>query len=229
VVLAALLGIVIMVLGFPLLMVQFSGSRLPWDKLADVGDAYGGASALLSAAAMCGVGASLVYQQRQLRQEMVMIERQQHFELVKLAIEDKDLMRAVDGGLAASPEGKQQAYANLTMNYWLSMWELGEIDDEELQGLTAVMFQSRIARTWWLSQEKTWLGTRFRPQRARFMAFVSEQCAAAASSAAATPAVPTPVPTPRSLVRGTALITASLVVAGAVIRVRQSRVRSRAC
>jgi uncharacterized protein DUF6082 len=79
--------IVAAVLLSPLMMIRLSESGLPWNRLADVGQAYGGASALLSAAALCGVGASLLFQRRQMRQELADIDRQQHRELLRLAID----------------------------------------------------------------------------------------------------------------------------------------------
>src|SRR4051812_3253478 len=69
--------VVVVVLLSPLMMIRLSDSGLPWRQLADVGQAYGGASALLSAAALCGVGASLLFQRRQMRQELADIDRQQ--------------------------------------------------------------------------------------------------------------------------------------------------------
>ena len=174
--------VISLVLGFPLLIVYLSG--WPWDRLADVGDAYGGASALLSAVALCGVGASLVYQQRQLRQEMVMIRRQQHFEVVRLGIDDIDLLRALDVELAESPEGRQWAYLNLMTNYWHSMWELGEIDDEELRLLASSIFRGEIGRRWWAKYGNGWIGTRRRPGRRRFIDLMSEVCVAEGVAAA---------------------------------------------
>ncbi len=68
--LTAFTCVVAAVLALPPLIMAASGRRLSWTDMADIGDAYGGASALLSAVALCAVGASLAYQQRQIRQEM---------------------------------------------------------------------------------------------------------------------------------------------------------------
>ena len=62
----------------PFFLVEVASVPLPWSRLGDVGDAYGGASALLSAAALCGIGISLIYQQKQLKQELIGIDRQRH-------------------------------------------------------------------------------------------------------------------------------------------------------
>ncbi|MEU8610347.1 DUF6082 family protein [Actinoplanes sp. NPDC048791] len=216
---AGLLLAIVLVLFFPLLIVHLSG--LPWDRLADVGDAYGGASALLSAVALCGVGASLVYQQRQLRQEMVMIRRQQHFELVRLGIDDIELLRAVDQDLADSSDGRQQAYLNLMTNYWHSMWELGEIDDEELRELASSIFRGELGRRWWAKYGESWIGTRRRPGRRRFIDMMSEVCAAESAAAAV------PVAAPERTVdrRRVAVMAAAVAIVAATIGVRSLRLR----
>jgi len=216
-VLAGLLLVVALVLGLPLLMVHISG--VPWDHLADVGDAYGGASALLSAVALCGVGASLIYQQRQLRQEMVMIRRQQHFELIRLGIDDVDLLRAVDVELGEAPDGRQQAYLNLMTNYWHSMWELGEIDDEELRALGSSIFRGEVGCRWWAKYGESWIGTRQRPSRRRFIEMMSEACAAEVAWAAERPAIPQ-----QSTSRRPALAAAAAaVIFGVIIGIDRSR------
>ncbi|MEV4636300.1 DUF6082 family protein [Actinoplanes sp. NPDC049548] len=213
---AVLLGVLFaaaLLLSFPVLAVRLSGHRLSWDRMADVGDAYGGASALLSAAALCGVGASLAFQQRQIRQEMAMIERQQHFELVKLGLDNFDLMAAVDADLATAPHGRQQVYANLLMNYWLSMWELGEIDDCELQDLTTGMFRSEIARAWWRTRGGDgWIGTVTHPRRRRFISIVSASCSAEETSAVQ----PEPSPGPPKWRRYATGATSLIVVIAAI-------------
>lgn len=162
----------VLVLGSPVLLVHLWG--LPWGRVAEIGDAYGGASALVSAVALCGVGASLIYQQRQLRQEMLMFRRQQHFDLVRLGIDDTELLRAVDIDLGSSPDGRQQAYLNLMTN------------DEELLLLASSIFRGEVGRRWWTRYGKNWIGTRQRPSHRRFVGLMPE--AHAAEVAAAGPA-----------------------------------------
>jgi hypothetical protein len=180
---AGLAGAVALVLSFPVMLIALSG--LSWDQLADMGDAYGGASALLSAIALCGVGISLISQQRQVRQEMVMIRRQQHFELVRLGIEDVELMGAVDERLAHASDARQQAYLNLMTNYWLAMWELDEIDADELRQLASSIFRGESGRRWWEQHGEGWIGTRGRPGRPRFIEILTEVWASESAAAAA--------------------------------------------
>lgn len=166
---------IVVVLLSPLLMVRLSLNGLPWGELADVGQAYGGASALLSAAALCGVGASLLFQRRQIRQELADIDRQQHMDLLRLAIENPEFIEVLDKDTALNPHGRQELYANLTMMYWLAVWQLGEVDDDELRGMSAGMFRSEITRSWWARVGSIWIGTRGKPERRRFVSIVSDE------------------------------------------------------
>jgi len=175
--------VVAVVVVSPLLMVRLSDSRLPWSQLADVGQAYGGASALLSAAALCGVGASLLFQRRQVRQELADIDRQQHMELLRLAIDNPELIEVLDARTANSPHARQDLYANLTMMYWLAVWQLGEVDDDELRGMAAAMFQSEVTRNWWSRVGAIWIGTKSRTDRRRFVAIISSELMQAESTA----------------------------------------------
>jgi hypothetical protein len=171
-----------LILGSPLLMVFLPGSALPWDRLANIGDAYGGASALLSGLALCGVGASLIFQQRQVRQELAGLDRQQHMELLKLAIDNPELISVLDADAPHREDARAEIYANSTMMYWLAIWELGEIDEQELRGMASAMFGSELTRGWWQRVGDQWIGTRIRPDRVRFLEMVSEECTAAAAS-----------------------------------------------
>lgn len=190
-VIALLLG-ALLVLASPLLMVFLPGTALPWDRLANIGDAYGGVSALLSGLALCGVGGSLIYQQRQVRQELAGLDRQQHMELLKLAIDNPELISVLDGDAPRRTDARAEIYANSTMMYWLAIWELGEIDEQELRGMASAMFRSNLTREWWQQFGGQWIGTRNRPGRVRFLEVVSEECAAAASVGATVPERPAP-------------------------------------
>jgi hypothetical protein len=168
-----------LVIWSPLLMYRLLGESMPWTKLADVGEAYGGASALLSAAALSGIGASLFLQSRQMRQEMVSLDRQRHFELVKLALENPEFFEVLDGAPLDARDGRRRIYANLTLTYWLAMWDLGEIDDAELRVLTSAMFMSPVSRAWWRQVHGYWLTARRSRRRQRFMRIVNEEWASA--------------------------------------------------
>ncbi len=202
--------VVVLILAVPLLMMLLSAAALPWNELADVGDAFGGASAVLSALALSGVGASLLFQQRQIRQELADLDRQQHIELLKLAIEHPELIEVLDRDTAGTSHPRHEIYANLAMMYWLAIWQLGEIDDAELRGMAASMFRSDISRRWWSRVGGEWIGTRLHPERHRFLEIITRE------HTAATLSEPPPGPI-RPIPRGSRHTVAWLtVVAGAV-------------
>ncbi len=178
-VLLLLMVLVALVLGFPFLMVQLPVDALPWDRLADVGEAYGGASALLAAMALCGVGASLIFQQRQLRHQLMVADRQQHLELVKLGLNDPNLMATVDLDFAASSTVRQIAYLNLFMGYWKTMWLWDELSDERLRALVSTAFQSPDSRAWWQKYGDLWKFDS--PRDRRFIEIVTAAHAASTS------------------------------------------------
>ncbi|MFI7543589.1 DUF6082 family protein [Actinoplanes sp. NPDC049599] len=169
----------------PLLMYRLLGESLPWPRLADVGQAYGGASALLSAAALSAIGGSLLLQSRQVRQDLLNLHKQQHFELVKLGLENPDFFEVLDGSPLAA-EDRRKVYANLVLTYWMTMWELGEIADAELRNLTSTMFRSRVARDWWRQVNEHWTTVRGRRRR-QFLRVVHEEWASADTREGAAP------------------------------------------
>lgn len=221
--------VAVLILAVPLLMMLLSAAALPWNKLADVGDAFGGASAVLSALALSGVGASLLFQQRQIRQELADLDRQQHMELLKLAIENPELIEVLDSHTASGEHARQDIYANLTMMYWLAIWQLGEIDDDELRAMASAMFRSAITRRWWSRVGGGWIGTRLHPERLRFLEIIAEECTAAEISAR-TPSGPAgpalPATRSRALATSGAIVLAGAIAIGCVYGRRSRSART---
>lgn len=183
-----LLAAVAAVLISPLMMVRLSSDELPWGQLADVGQAYGGASAILSAVALCGVVASLLAQRQQLRQELAEMDREHHRDLIGLALDNPEFLEVLDAKTASGPHARQELFLNLIMMYWLAIWELGGIDEAELRAMTAGMFENEVSRRWWARIADVWIGTRGRRERRRFIAIVSEELARSQLSPATMPA-----------------------------------------
>ncbi|WP_306208417.1 DUF6082 family protein [Actinoplanes sp. RD1] len=176
------------VLWSPVLLLKVLGDGLPWSDLSDIGQAYGGASAVVSAIALTGVAASLTIQIRQTRQEQLNTDRQRHFDLLKLAMDDPELFEAVDGEGVTTPRDRKKVYANLWMVYWLSLWELGDLPEAELRNHISRMFRNSISRDWWSDRQATWITPRNRRHR-RFVALVTEEWRTAETEAAALPLV----------------------------------------
>ncbi|WP_305785933.1 DUF6082 family protein [Symbioplanes lichenis] len=174
------------VLWSPVLLLTLLGDGLPWSDLSDIGEAYGGASAVVSAIALTGVAASLTYQVRQTRQEQISSDRQRHLDLLKLGLDDPELFEALDGGGLVTYEHRKKVYANLWMGYWLGLWQLGDLPEAELRHNVSRMFWSPDSRNWWNERRATWIEPRNRRQR-RFVALVTDEWHKAESRAAARP------------------------------------------
>ncbi|GAA1618872.1 hypothetical protein GCM10009828_053820 [Actinoplanes couchii] len=182
-----LLAVVAAVLLSPLLMARAASGDLPWVQLANVGQAYGGASALLSAAALCGVVASLLFHRRQVHQELAEMDRQQHLELIKLALDNPEFLEVLDPKTASTPHARQELFINLMMMYWLAVWELGVVDETELRAMVADLFSSEISRSWWARVGRIWIDTRNNRERRRFVSIVSGEFTRAQLSPPFTP------------------------------------------
>ncbi len=219
---------VAVVLWSPVLLLSMLGDELPWADLSDVGEAYGGASALLAAAALSGIAASLVLQARQARQEMISADRQRHFELIKLALDDPELFEAVDGVGVAEPDGRKKVFASLFMGYWLALWELRDLREGELRANLSRMFGAPLTRDWWEDRHGTWIEVRNRRQR-RFVEIATDEWRKAGARAAAHPPVATSpkapaTPAVRALTTATTIAFAGIVVAAHLgLRARNRR------
>lgn len=170
----------------PFIMRRLAGEKSDWKSLSDVGQAYGGMSAVLAGLALCGVGASLVLQQRQARQERASGERQRHLELIKIAIDHPEFLEAVDIDLFEDARSSLLMYANLSVGHWLAAWELGESDDEELRTNLRTFFKSPISRAWWNNVGTHWV-SQANGKRRRFISIMFEELFAAENRAESPP------------------------------------------
>jgi hypothetical protein len=105
---------------------------------------------------------------------VVGLDRQRHFDLVKLALDNPEFFAVVDGDLARGGDLRLRTYANLMMGYWVAMWELGELGESELRALTCGMFANDAARTWWGQVHGRWITVPSRRRR-RFITIVDEE------------------------------------------------------
>ncbi|MFG1838032.1 DUF6082 family protein [Micromonospora sp. NPDC049175] len=147
----ALLGALGLLLS-PLLIGYAVDSSTDWERLADIGQAYGSVSVLLSALALVGVAAATISQNRQSRIALEYAQRDQHALLLKMAIDDASLMECW-GSLAQEPDPerrRQHAYINLTLNFWASTWQLGGMPESQVRGLLAAeIFATEVGLSFW--------------------------------------------------------------------------------
>jgi hypothetical protein len=194
IVLAVLVSVAFLagVVASPLAMKWLTGTRLKWAELSDVGQAYGGVSAVLSGLAFCGVAASLLMQRRQARLAQIYSIRQRHFELVKLALDDPQYLFVDGPNEADDPNARLKVYANLLVGHWAMMWDLDAITADLVRAGAARLFATALARQWWTEWGASFLSSK---HRVRFVDLMTSECDRATRLApAARPAVPLPNP-----------------------------------
>lgn len=83
-----------LVLVSPFALTPFSRFETDWQRLSEIGQAYGGISAILSAVAVIGVVVSLAIQSKSAVLDREQAMRTMHFDLLALALSDSDLLTA---------------------------------------------------------------------------------------------------------------------------------------
>jgi uncharacterized protein DUF6082 len=119
-----------------------------WRGVSDIGQAYGGVSAILSGLAFCGIAGSLILQWRQVRQSHVMTARERHFELMRLTLEGDPGLLA---GLLGVPDAvaRQWVIRNLWVAHWAMLWETGALTLPQLRREFDDFFRDETSRAWW--------------------------------------------------------------------------------
>jgi hypothetical protein len=159
-------GLVAAIVASPWLMKFVVGRSDSWQELSNVGQAYGGVSAILSGLAFCGIAGSLVLQWRQVRLGQIMTARERHFELVKLAVEDPDLAFPFQHNLSRS-ELRRWLVLNLWVAHWAMLWDMGALSLQGLRTEFNLLFQDREGLAWWAERGRAgWQGEVSRRRKA---------------------------------------------------------------
>ena len=103
-------------------------TRIPgidWASLSNVGQTYGGISALLTALALDGVVMSLLYQARDVKTAKEQASRAVHQELLKKEMEDPFYMEilGIPWGLGMGLTDYDSLRRNHFIHLWVSYWE----------------------------------------------------------------------------------------------------------
>lgn len=146
---------------------------LPADRLreaSDLGQAYGAVSALLSSAALGGVVVGLVLQRRDMRRAQAHSLRESHDRLIGRAIDDTELSAAWGqfGSQASRARWRQEAYVNLIVSQWQTMFELDALAEPELLENASRLFGGAIARDYWARVSPFRLSTAIGRREKRF-------------------------------------------------------------
>ncbi|MBK3570632.1 DUF6082 family protein [Streptomyces sp. MBT62] len=191
---AAALALTVVLLS-PFALEEFSDSKgVDWNRLSEVGAAYGFTSAIVSALALAGVAVSLGVQNRQARADQVQGIRSYYLELVRLELDDMALYQPVwgDTDFVDPHERKRHVYADLMMNYAWMGFEIGTIRESLLRDMLAGMFTGEAGRRYWIRAHTSWIaGSSGSRTGRRFLAIVGEEHARAAASG---PPTRSPIP-----------------------------------
>lgn len=131
--------------------------RGDWPANAEV--AYGGISAILSSLALFGIAGSLLLQQRQAKIDQIAAERQRHFDIVSLSLNDPELLSAILPQAGDRANLRQEVYINLLVGHWMTTWEMGGMTDNNVRDDAARLFMGSVARQWWRRVRSTWADT----------------------------------------------------------------------
>lgn len=170
----------------PFVLQDVAGSKgVDWNRLSQIGAAYGFTSAIVSALALAGVAGSLTVQNRQARAEQVQGIRGYYLELVRLELEDMALYQPVwgDTDIADPHERKRHVYADLMMNYAWMGYEIGTIREPLLRDMLSGMFTGEAGRHYWSRARTSWTASSSGSRIGRrFLAIVGEEHARAVAA-----------------------------------------------
>ncbi|MFC7531018.1 DUF6082 family protein [Actinoplanes sp. GCM10030250] len=145
----ALIAVLSLVVLSPIGMRWFADGQADWSQLSDIGQAYGGISAILSTLAILGVAVSLILQNRQVRAEQALTLRNRQMEIIKITIDNPELAiqePEYGGDTGAILLGM---HSNLWMQQWRMAWDLGFIGDAEVRNQAAQLFMDERRHHWW--------------------------------------------------------------------------------
>ncbi|MGW4942966.1 DUF6082 family protein [Actinoplanes sp. NPDC004185] len=131
-----------------------------WVKLANIGQAYGAASAVFSALAVVGVAGSIVYQARQLRLARMQSLRAAHRDLIKQIIEEPEVFAPAVGYDSLNRTGidvRQHLFITSYMGHLVSSLDTGFVSEQSLRSeVLRYMFQSPQVHRWWEVAAPDW-------------------------------------------------------------------------
>jgi Family of unknown function (DUF6082) len=192
-----LLGVAALLLGLsafsPLLLAHVDFGDADWSRAADIGQAYGAASSILSALALAGVSWTIVMQLRQNQIARVQAEEQLRVMMTRLAMSDSDLCEVwwMGGDAVSDTERKQMLFADLILIQWQTAWQIGELPDDGLRAHLGQLFRELpVARRFWAQTRPHRMNIRHSPADNRFSKIVDDVYEATIASNSGMPAAP---------------------------------------
>lgn len=187
IIVAAVIGIVFAPLGMALLA---KGNR-EWALLGNVGQAYGGVSAIISALALIGITGALLVQANQHKVDRLTAIREQHSHINSVIREDLQLYAPVMGADLEDERSLRRRLLRVeALQYLVSGFDSGLLTEETLRSEAFTeFFRYEENRQFWEMANSYWLaGARGRKQR-KFVKIADEELAYAKSTG---PGLPLP-------------------------------------
>ena len=114
----------------PFMFGIIGGSDRAWSRLANVGQAYGGMSAILSGLALLAIAVSIKAQVDQRKADFVAADRQRHHDMMRYVFEDPMYSQCWGPKMAPEPiDDRLFYYVNIILLEWQSSWDLGSISE----------------------------------------------------------------------------------------------------
>jgi len=140
------------VVASPIILEGVYPASRDYSVAGDVGQAYGGASAVVAAVALLVVAASVLLQYRQHAAQRADLHDQFNEELVSLAMESPKYRQC--WGARVSPLDIDEDlfyYCSKIVKMWMQAWELRRIDEQQARDYLKNFFDSEIPRLFWES------------------------------------------------------------------------------
>ena len=150
---------VLLAVGSPLFLWLVSRWKgVDWSQLANIGEAYGAASAVFSALAVAGVAASLLYRNQQLRLTRLHHVRSVQRELFMRVVDEPDLGKAVNlfGDTDESP--RHRAFIVAFLQYLYLAYDAGVATNTTLdEEVFPRVLRSEEVRRFWHDHRLDWI------------------------------------------------------------------------
>jgi hypothetical protein len=154
-------------------------SRQNWALLGNIGQAYGGASALISAIALVGVVGSLLIQARQHSLDRLMQLRGRQAQIYAVVREDPQLYWPVITGSYTDERAVQRwTFTIEYLQYCAARYETGLIPEQSLRNeMFPAFFRLEDNRVFWDSVKEYWIESAATKKRWQFVMIANEELA----------------------------------------------------
>jgi hypothetical protein len=150
---AVTLATIILIAASPLLLLLWRKPKgVNWVQLSNIGQTYGGASAILAALALLGVSVSLLLQARQNRADRVQDARDRQFQFLNLVLEKPNDYAPMLMGVWPAKTGEELRtllFVNLWTSMLRSMFETKTITETEVRSELQAIYATTYGRTWY--------------------------------------------------------------------------------